>query len=95
MATPITLNGKHIQGKCADCSAEPNPTKGKFELKIPGLSGLDLRFKLFNLDGKVIRSHTINSLVTSLSICNCKNGIYFLKVMNGETQSKLIRIIKT
>ncbi len=94
MAEQTDLKGKHIQGKCVNCSAEPNPTKGYFELKIQGLNGSDLRFKLFNLDGKVIKSHSIDSLVTDISICNCQDGPYFLKVMNGEDQFKIIRLVK-
>jgi hypothetical protein len=94
MATPRSLNGKHIQGKCVDCSAEPNPTKGKIELRIKNFNGSDIRFKLFNLDGKILKSHLVESHLTIMSIGNCEDGPYFLKVMDGEDHSKLIRITK-
>lgn len=94
MAIQSNLNGKHIQGKCVDCSARPNPTKGQIELIIDHINGSDLRFKLFNLDGKLLKSHIIESPVVKLSIVNCEDGPYFLKIMNGELQSKLIKIIK-
>ncbi len=94
MAIKTNPNGKHIQVKCVDCSAKPNPTKGPFELKIKGFIGSDLRFKLFNLDGKLLKSHCIVSSVTNFFIGNCEDGPYFLKIMNKEALSKTIRIIK-
>ncbi|MFC2099041.1 T9SS type A sorting domain-containing protein [Bacteroidota bacterium] len=94
MATPSNLNGKHVQGKCVDCSAKPNPTKGQIKLTIDDFIGSDLRFKLFNLDGQLLKSNIIESSVTNLSIENCEDGPYFLKVMQGDIQSKLIKIIK-
>jgi hypothetical protein len=84
-------SGSAGRSDCIGCTVKPNPTSGRFNIIT---SGKDLRFILFNRDGQLIKSHTINSTVTNLSIEDCETGTYFLKVSNGETLYKLIRVVK-
>ena len=90
------LNGRKnmVHGKCMDCFAKPNPTTGPFQLTIKDFDGSDIRFKLFNIEGKILKSHCVESPVTNLSIGKYEDGLYFLKVMNGDMYSKLIMIRK-
>ena len=89
------LKSQRITEKCINCSADPNPTNGEIELRIEGLNGSPVRFKLFNMEGKVLKSHTVNSATTRLFIGNCEDGPYFIKIMNGDSSSNIIKIIKS
>lgn len=94
MMKHTTPSESHGRNNCVDCTAKPNPTRGRFNLITSGTGESDLRFILFNHDGQLIKSHAIESAVTKMSIADCKNGTYFLKVMSGENRCKLIRIVK-
>lgn len=92
----MAKNSKHFDviKERLDCQASVNSADGSLQLTIDDMNGSNLRFQLFNLDGKLLKSHVIDSSVINLSIGNCEVGPYFLKIIAGETRSELIRIFK-
>ncbi|MCE9540408.1 MAG: T9SS type A sorting domain-containing protein [Bacteroidetes bacterium] len=73
-------------------SIYPNPTTDYLTLKVEKTDGLN--FQLFDLQGRLIESKTVNSTSTNISLESQPSATYFLKVAKGNQIVKIFKIIK-
>jgi len=59
----------------------PNPTSGKIQIGLPQYR----QVKVFNLSGQLEMVKSNNSLSGSIDISTLPNGIYFLRIENGQS----------
>jgi hypothetical protein len=75
----------------ADVSVYPNPTNGRFKIIMPEsiIDGYSCCF-IYDINGVLIIEKTM-AAETDVDIGNMPNGVYLLKIINGEeTFSKII-----
>jgi hypothetical protein len=75
-------------------SAYPNPTNDRLTLQIENYESLDLSYKLFDANGKLLESKKITGPETEISVLDLFSAIYFLKVIDSQTEIKTFKIIK-
>jgi len=72
----------------------PNPATEKITLEITNLQDLQIGvFKLYNLNGQLLKECPVHSVTTELSLAGLSSGTYILKVfMNDKTDEwKIIK----
>lgn len=80
-ATGFVENQSHT-----NLSIYPNPSDGKFELLIDGsLFAGDCNLEIYNVLGDKIYHSVISSSKSDIDLKHPKNGIYFLKIYDGQT----------
>ncbi len=74
----------------ADIKVYPNPNNGLFKMELPSsLPSTPLRqqnITICNVMGQVVYISTLNDQSTEIDLSKQPNGIYFLKVENGEME---------
>ena len=75
-------------------SAYPNPTTDFLQLKVENEMMKDLSFQLFDMSGKLLQNKKITDNQTNIVMTNFKASIYFVKVMQGNKEVKIFKIIK-
>jgi hypothetical protein len=82
----------------ADCKNEstqievyPNPAKDYIKV----ITEIDKKttLRILSLDGSILKSLTLFSKQTLVSLKDLVNGVYFIEI-NGKTASKTIKIVK-
>lgn len=76
------------------CIAYPNPTTEFLTLKIESYEVENLKYEIFDINGKLLQSQKIESIETEISMKNYVSGNYFLKITNGNSEIKKFKIIK-
>lgn len=73
--------------------AFPNPTSDNFRLRMD--TGLDesVSIKIYDLSGKLMKTQKLASTNQEISIENLMDGIYYLKVIQGEW-NQTIKLVK-
>ncbi|MEO7976844.1 T9SS type A sorting domain-containing protein, partial [Flavobacterium sp.] len=87
--TISTLGTQNLQSKI-EIAIYPNPFSDAFFIDSKE-NGVAL---VFDVLGKTIQSQKITSGTTKLDLSNAPNGVYLLKVINDNNQSKTIKLIK-
>ena len=87
--TISTLGTQNIESKI-EIAVYPNPSSDAFFIDSKE-NGVAL---VFDVLGKTIQSQKITSGTTKLDLNNAPNGVYLLKVINDNNQSKTIKLIK-
>lgn len=77
-----------------ELSAFPNPTTDFLNLNIENYDNENLSYQLLDFSGKIIESNTLSSSNTRISVENLAMAIYFLKVINNDTEIKTFKIVK-
>ena len=74
-----------------DIAVYPNPTDGCFKIIMPeGVSTGHPYYLIYDLNGVLINEKSLSE-ETDVDIGNMPNGVYLLKIINGdETYSKII-----
>jgi hypothetical protein len=78
-------------------SVYPNPTTCHIILKVDAStvrSFQSLSYQLFTLDGRLLENKKIEEIETSIVISNLMPETYLLKVINGNKELKIFKIIK-
>jgi hypothetical protein len=89
ISTTVGINETTIN---LELSVYPNPTTDFLTLKVEKTEGLSIQ--LYDLQGKVITSKTLNSTSTNISLEAQPSAIYFLKVTKNNHLVKTFKIIK-
>lgn len=74
--------------------AYPNPTVSFLTLLIDVQDPSGLRYQLFDLNGRLLRSEDIKARETSISMEAYGEATYVLNVYSGQTKIKTFKIIK-
>lgn len=75
-------------------SVYPNPTDGYVILSIDNETVRNLTYTLFDVAGNTIRQKKVNSNQTQIQLSDLAEGVYFIKVLQGESEMKTFKIIK-
>lgn len=75
-------------------TASPNPTRNIVQLKINGQINRKLNYLLTDMNGKVLMKATISNSVTPINLGNLSQGMYSLKIAEGEKTIQSFKIIK-
>jgi hypothetical protein len=77
------MSVKTIQNFADYISLSPNPANSMLNIKINGFGESDFSLIMFDVNGKIILSQTVNYSSSSLPLQNLANGLYFLKIANN------------
>jgi len=74
----------------------PNPSMGKFQLSIDSkVITRNPNLEIYNLQGKVLYKTSIKNPTSIIDLGNQANGVYIIKIYDGQTiYSKKITIIQ-
>lgn len=75
-------------------STYPNPTSDVIILQNSKQNTKDLSYQLFDVQGKLLVTESINQWPHAINMQNLVPGTYFLKVSNNSSQFKTFQIIK-
>jgi hypothetical protein len=76
------------------CTVYPNPTRGSLRLVVESSDYENLRFRLFNINGVLLKDYKVEARETEISLDDLSSSVYFLKVMNSNKELKVFKIIK-
>jgi len=85
---------KNIKGISLKCSAYPNPTTDLLYLKVDDFLNNNLSYKLFNVEGRLLKSGLIEASETTIPMFEYVPSSYFLTVLNSDLNLKTFKIIK-
>ncbi len=89
ISTTVGVNETTIN---LELSVYPNPTTDYLTLKVEKTEGLS--YQLYDLQGKVIASKTVNGTSTNISLEEQPTATYFLSVVKNNQIVKTFKIIK-
>ena len=72
----------------------PNPTTEFITLKIENHEVLNLRYQLYDMNGRLIRDNKVDGDETSIVMSSLLPATYFLKVTDNKKVEKTFKIIK-
>ena len=69
-----------------NCLIFPNPTSGKIQFEVNGLEfGKNSALEIYNMQGEKIYQSAITNPKSEIDLSNQTNGIYFVKIYDGQT----------
>lgn len=63
----------------------PNPSNGDFIITFENIIQANSMLEIFDVNGKMVFSHKINNQQEQINANSLGSGLYFLKIINGET----------
>ncbi len=72
----------------------PNPVSDLLTLKIPEFDYKTMSFKIFNINGDLLKESKIIDGTTYISMSEFKSGTYFLRIVYNNMEIKTFKIIK-
>lgn len=72
----------------------PNPAADFVVLSVRDSNIQNMTYLLYDMQGKLIENKKLNSNQTSLSMADLANDIYFIKVLENDSELKVFKIIK-
>ena len=75
-------------------TAYPNPTTDYLTLRIDEFEISNLSFQLYDMNGKLLQNEKITGNQTSIVMSNLLPATYFVKVIQGNKEVKIFKIIK-
>jgi hypothetical protein len=72
----------------------PNPTADYLSLNVGDLDLSNLKFQLFDIQGRLIEDKKIANNIETIRMDNLQGAVYFLKVFNNNKALKTFKIIK-
>lgn len=77
-----------------DVKLFPNPAFDHFNLSISGIELFQARLTVYDLHGKVLAIHPIESLQTHIDLTDYPTGIYVVRVVNSNKELKFFKVVK-
>ncbi len=90
--TVITGVGINENGSVNLMTVYPNPTTGLTHVQCENPDAQELR--VYDVYGRLIQSQAINTELTDIDLSNCADGMYFLRIFNGEQLLGTVKIVK-
>ena len=72
----------------------PNPTRSWLILKTGRSEFTELKYHIFDLNGRIIMKGRVGNSATEIVIDHLPSSTYILRIMSGETDIKTFKIIK-
>lgn len=74
----------------------PNPTSDNLTLQISEYEGEKLQYKIFDVQGKLLKNSVIRSNQTTIDMTALPSATYFIEVVNNKNKKiQTFKIIKT
>lgn len=77
-----------------ECTVYPNPSRGSLRLVVESSDYENLRFRLFNINGVLLKDYKVEARETEIFLDDLSSSVYFMKVMNSNKELKVFKIIK-
>jgi len=90
----IVIGIPEAEGIKISISAYPNPTIDLLTIHVKNYALLSLKFQLFDLQGKLLKSKNIITDKTEINTSDLTAGTYLLNVTDNEKIIKTFKIIK-
>jgi hypothetical protein len=90
----VVTESKAANEMMPGCIIYPNPAAGFLILKTESSADLNLTYRLFHIDGKIIDIKRIVSDETIIDMTGLAPSTYLLKVMREGKELKVFKIIK-
>jgi len=74
--------------------AYPNPVVAELKLQIKEAQGKQLKYQVFDINGRLLKENLIEADETIISFSNMANASYIIKVSNATANLKSFTIIK-
>lgn len=84
---------REYNGNTIKTSIYPNPTNGVFQISVSTISELT-NIELYNSIGQIIYSAPIKANLSTINLSEISNGVYLVKVKEGNEVLQSLRIIK-
>lgn len=88
-----TLTGIDIKSISLQYLVYPNPTVAVLNLEIQNYTD-GFVYSLYDVNGKVLQTKNLENNVTSLTLKEYSNAVYFLKITQADKEIKSFKIIK-
>lgn len=75
-------------------SVYPNPANGFLILKVANYDMEDLSYKLYDMNGMLLKNSKVEGTETQIQLGNIFTGTYLLKIANNKLEVKTFKIIK-
>jgi hypothetical protein len=85
---------KNTEGIALECTLYPNPTRNEVKLVVRAKEFEYLRFQLYDINGILLQDKKIVSEDTEILMDSLLPSTYFLKVLSGNKEIKIFKIIK-
>jgi hypothetical protein len=72
----------------------PNPAQDFIKLTIKNYEVQNLNYRLYDINGKLIKENKVEGNETSISMQDCLPSTYLLKVLQGNKEIKTFKVIK-
>ena len=77
----INTVGTIENGSSASATIYPNPSNGRYTIKGNSITSIEV----YNVTGEIIFQSLSNNQQTDIDLSNQTNGIYFMKIYEGQT----------
>jgi hypothetical protein len=84
---------KEINGNSVKAIIYPNPNSGSFNITIGTISD-DMSIELYNIVGSMVLSQEIYQTTSLVNMNGLANGVYLVKVKQGNQVMEAVRVIK-
>ncbi len=85
---------EEAKGITLSISVYPNPATNYLSLEIKDIEITDLRFQLFDMQGKLLHNEKIVGNQTTIAMNKYAPATYFIKVFQDNTEVKTFKVIK-
>jgi hypothetical protein len=72
----------------------PNPTRGRIRLIVESGDNDHLRYRLYDINGVLLRDKKIESRETEITMENLSASVYLLKLIKNNKEAKVFKIVK-
>ena len=76
-----------------DMKVYPNPTTGNLLVEFEEV-GMNTQLQVYDIYGKLVMQYSINDRLTELNIGHFANGVYLLRMIDGSSGSKMVKVVK-
>lgn len=91
----FTVSGVNVaSGLTLNCIIYPNPSSDFIQLKVDRKNLEGLSCKLYNMQGKILKTINIVQSETNISMKELGASTYYLKITDGQNEWKVFKIIK-
>ncbi len=90
----IVTSVEELPGYEISIDAFPNPTSDLVNIRINDESFAGLQYKLFDSNGRLVDTNTLENSITKINLSDKQPGVFFLIVSKERKEIKTFKIVK-